>query len=610
MHFFALCWSPGSGPAPVLTAPPSAGSWSIILHEPGLVVWAAGPRKPDVRWVARGQGLVIGDVYANRGAASGFGKLADREGSDPMDVARLLVSSFWGRYVAISRPSDVEGPSVFRDPSGAVEALIWRCSHVTVVASTLPEFLLAALPPKLGLDLGQVAAWLGAPATMASHSALAGVQALAPGGLACPGRGDTQIWRPLDWICSPQPPNDDLARMLESAVDQTVGLLSSDRGGILVEVSGGLDSSIVSAALAKAPAAKVVQWLNYRAASGEGDERVFARQLACGLAFELVEAEKPEYVLTEHKLAAVSKGVRPGLSGLDCERDVDVGARAQAAGADTIFTGQGGDMVFFQTPTPLVAADLLHIRGLAGLTDPSLVDTARWLRRSVWSMARLALLEQMGRSTPVAGPSSFVFAKETASTRLHPWLSGLEGAPPGKRLQVVSLVEKQTLYGENRRSQVADVVHPLMTQPLMELCLKTPTPVLTRGGRDRALARQAFAHRLPEAIVQRRTKGSLGGYYARAVAASLSFLRPFLLDGRLAEMRLIDVARLEPLLSREQLAVRGDYPSIMFVAMIEAWVRSWEQRISSLRAGSLGSSPAGLSHGRLDLPFHRDIGSH
>ena len=108
--------------------------------------------------------------------------------------------------------------------------------------------------------------------------------------------------------------------------------------------------------------------------------------------------------------------------------------------------------------------------------------------------------------------------------------------------------------------------------------------MLTQGGRDRAAAREAFWRRLPEAVVGRRTKGSLGGYYARTVAGSLGFLRPFLLDGRLAQMRLIDVARLDPLLTRAQLAVRGDYPSILFAAMVEAWVRSWEQRVSSLRA--------------------------
>jgi asparagine synthase (glutamine-hydrolysing) len=477
----------------------------------------------------------------------------------------------------------VGGPSIFRDPSGAVEALTWRCGAVSVVASTLPKFLLEAMPPRLSLDVDLIATWLAAPDAMAGPSALTGVHALAPGALARPQMRDAQVWRPVDWITRAMSPGENLASTLEEVVDHTVASLSGRRQGILVEVSGGLDSSIVSAALVRAPSARIVRWLNYRAAGGEGDERVFARHLACALAFELTEAEKPDFVFTERKLAAVSGGLRPGLNGLDCERDMDVGRRAQAAGADSIFTGQGGDMVFFQTPTPLVAADLLYLRGFRGLADPSLVDTARWLRRSVWSVARLALLAKLGRRTLTSERSSFINASG-ATPAAHTWLSGLENAPPGKRLQVLSLLGKQTLYGENRRSHLADVVHPLMAQPVMELCLRTPTPVLTKGGRDRALAREAFERRLPQAVVGRRTKGSLGGYYARTVARSLDFLRPFLLEGRLADMKLIDVSRLEPLLTREQLAVRGDYPTILYAAMVEAWIRRWELQISSLRA--------------------------
>lgn len=592
MRFFALCHSPKSGPAPTISPPTTgtlpADAWEVILEKPGIVVWAAGPRRPVLRWVARGQGLVIGDLYEAKGAgASDSSALLDREENDPVAIAKRLTSSFWGRYVAIIHPTDLGGPSVFRDPSGAVEAISWRCGAVTVVASTVPEFLLAALPPNLALDLDQIAAWLADPAAIAGSSALEGIDALAPGTLARPGRADTQVWRPLDCILARPSGKNDLPDMLEDAVDHVVGALCAGRQGILAEVSGGLDSSIVAAALAKAPGARVVQWLNYRAASGEGDERVFARSLACSLAFELVEAEKPEYVLTESKLAAVSGGLRPGLNGLDCERDVDVGVRAEAAGADTIFTGQGGDMVFFQSPTPLVAADLLHLGGLRGLTDPGLVDTARWLRKSVWSLARLALFEAHGRRRSFPGLDT----SAAIPTVAHPWLLDLEGAPPAKRLQVLSLVQKQTLYGENRRSHVADVVHPLMAQPVMELCLNTPTAMLTRGGRDRALAREAFARRLPSVITSRRTKGSLGGYYARTVAESLSFLRPFLLEGRLSQLGLIDVARLDPLLTREQLAVRGDYPSILFTAVVEAWVRRWEGRISSLNGKSPDRGP-------------------
>ena len=38
----------------------------------------------------------------------------------------------------------------------------------------------------------------------------------------------------------------------------------------------------------------------------------------------------------------------------------------------------------------------------------------------------------------------------------------------------------------------AERISPLFSQPLMELCLRIPTYVLTEGGWDRAVARRAF----------------------------------------------------------------------------------------------------------------------
>jgi asparagine synthase (glutamine-hydrolysing) len=578
MGFFAVSWEVGqaAGPPPGLEG--SLDGWTRALEQPGLVIWTAGPRRPPVRVIARGAGVVIGDLFSSSGpGALRFQALIDREDPDPLGLAQALSTRFWGRYVAILRPDPARPAAIFRDPSGAVEALSWSFGPYGVIASSLPEELLAAAPPDLTIDWACVGDWLAAPGAMAGRSALAGVDALGPGVLRSPGQRDRQVWAPADWI-GRRPARQDDARCLEETVERAVTALAGGRTGLLVEVSGGLDSSIVAAILAKAHDAPVVQWLNYRATSGEGDERAFAGLLASSLGITLTEAQKPPFALSAEQLAAVSHGPRPGLNGMDSERDRDIAGRAQAAGADTIVTGQGGDMVFFQTPTPLVAVDHLRAAGLRGLLDPALVDTARWLRRSVWKVARLGLADRFGArlTAPVTHGPDFVVASPDAPPPRHPWLEGLDDAPPAKRLQVVSLIEKQTHYGQNLRSAVADVIHPLMAQPILELCLSIPAPTLVAGGRDRALARRAFADRLPAEIAQRRTKGSLGGYYARMAAASLGFLRPFLLEGRLVQQGLVLADRLDPLLSEEQLTLRGDYPSILFAAVIEAWVRGWE----------------------------------
>ena len=137
MRFIALCWNPSIRSAPLIAPPSIANSsadcWAIALETPGVIVLTAGPQRPALRWVAQLQGLVIGDLYSGSKPASDE-PLSSASSRDPVLVAKQLVTSYWGRYVAVLRPSDLSGPSVLRDPSGAVEALIWRSGNVTVVA--------------------------------------------------------------------------------------------------------------------------------------------------------------------------------------------------------------------------------------------------------------------------------------------------------------------------------------------------------------------------------------------------------------------------------------------------------------------------------------------
>lgn len=69
--------------------------------------------------------------------------------------------------------------------------------------------------------------------------------------------------------------------------------------------------------------------------------------------------------------------------------------------------------------------------------------------------------------------------------------------------------------------------------------------------------------------------------YGRMVLDNLTFLRSWLLEGRLATMGLIDLEKADRLLDRDTLMWRGGYGSIIVPAAIEGWVRRWERRLST-----------------------------
>lgn len=108
----------------------------------------------------------------------------------------------------------------------------------------------------------------------------------------------------------------------------------------------------------------------------------------------------------------------------------------------------------------------------------------------------------------------------------HPWLTDLEGLGPGKRQQIVGFASNLGLHSPSRRTMSADLLHPALSQPVVEAVLATPTWRLTGGGHDRLLARRAFVDRLPPELVRRRSKAELGAYYGHVVAANIDRLRP------------------------------------------------------------------------------------
>ncbi|MFX7785012.1 hypothetical protein ABTJ92_22580, partial [Acinetobacter baumannii] len=63
---------------------------------------------------------------------------------------------------------------------------------------------------------------------------------------------------------------------------------------------------------------------------------------------------------------------------------------------------------------------------------------------------------------------------------------------------------------------------------------------MTQGKRDRAMVRNAYHERLPEILLDRRSKGSLTPFFGRMLASSVPFLRDYLLDGVLVQHHILD----------------------------------------------------------------------
>ncbi|MCI3135390.1 asparagine synthase-related protein [Phenylobacterium aquaticum] len=561
----------------------AAPGWTWRLRGPCVWVATRGPAHLAV-WPLEG-GVVVGDLFAQSPLGSAFGPPHRQPGEPAERFCRRLIAEAFGRYVVgLIAP---EGGAVFRDPSGALDALSWRRGQARFLASDAPAAFGKLLPPTLDLDWRRIAAWTANSTAFAGELALTGLEAVTPGELlydAPDGPGRKALWSPGAIVRLAEGRVKPSAGRLRAIVEASVAAFARQSGPILAELSGGLDSAIVGQALLRAEGAPVAAWLNYHVRDPQGDERPYARLAAAHLGVELTEVLHPDTALTLEQLQGLSAGVRPGLNGLDVLHDEDLAARAGALGARALITGQGGDTVFFQMATPLIFADHLRRIGPAALVSPVAVNLARWLGGSVWSVWRSAILALLGRPPPPPVPPPAWLTQKArdlaASQSLHPWLDDLDGVGPAKRRQIAGLVHGQLFSAPSARGRQAALIHPLLSQPVVEYGLACPADVLTGGGRrDRAFARTAFCERLPAAIITRRSKGHLSAYYSRLVCASLPVLRPMLLEGRLAAQGLVDRDALDAAMSEEALIWWGRCGELMDLACLEAWVRAWEERL-------------------------------
>ena len=126
-----------------------------------------------------------------------------------------------------------------------------------------------------------------------------------------------------------------------------------------------------------------------------------------------------------------------------------------------------------------------------------------------------------------------------------------------------------------RRELETGLIAPLLSQPIIELCLRIPSWMWCEGGKNRVVARRAFADLLPRAILLRRSKGTPDGYSMAIFNNNRNLIRSFLHEGLLAQQGMIDLGAVDQALA-DQSPIRGSaYSRILSFCDIEAWARSW-----------------------------------
>ncbi|SDA36911.1 asparagine synthase-related protein [Sphingomonas sp. NFR15] len=565
--------------------------WRSLVDQPGWTVLAdPKPRNVASHRMLDDRSIVIGALF-DRAATErndvGTGEISGGT-EDFAGVCDRLTTRCWGAYVALRiDPDDPSRLDIFRDPIGMTECVVWRCGTLRIVTSAPEGFLALAAPSGLAIDWPRVAGLLRFPASVADALPVIGVETLQPGvrlEMTKYSHRATRHWAPAWFARASTPSPGSGTSTLPALTDACIRAWCSCSEVAVAELSGGLDSAIVAAGIVRSQH-PVAGWFHYYARDREGDERGYARAVAAHLDLPLHETLRDHRLIDTALMADVPVSLRPNVASISFFHDRDLAARGRALGADTLLTGQGGDALFFQPASPLIAADLWRDRRPWSERRAAIADLAAWSGRSIWSVLGTALRARVA-SVPIATPKYRVDLVARGVPRdPHPlrWLDGTSDLAPAKQLQILNLAAARAAFGGSWCAAAMTVLHPLMSQPLLEHVLPLSALDLTQGKRDRAMVRAAYVGRLPPTLLERRGKGCLTPFFGRMLAASTPFLRDYLLGGALVQNGVLDPASAAAVLDPDHLMQTNSYTEIFVALLMEHWARAWSDRLAAIR---------------------------
>lgn len=524
-----------------------------------------------------GGGVIAGDLYSHRGERiRDVGPLAGMPSSTA--VRHHILANFWGDYILVL--PGAEGPSTFsvtRSPSHTC-ALPCFYSLTRGTGFITSDISIAA---RLGLyrrriDFDYITHRLIYPDLKTCHTGMTGVSELLPG-CTLRFRHATvhvdQAWNPWNFVGIDQRYSDahEAAATIRHAVVSVIRAWAEHDESVLLELSGGLDSSIVGAVLAQSQARVACCTLTTPVPGA--DEREYGALIATMLGTEL-QAVELGYDDALFKFPVAQALVTPAIGPLQYAVDRIMQATAERCGAKSYFSGAGGDTIFGYLTSAAPAADAFREGGfLTGIR--AIHDLSMFHQCTYWKASRLTLrkLLQPERASYGVDRSWLSPRLSLPEAQLHPWLSPPAAALPGDRQRIFELSATQFFRDSCPRGLIRPVRMPLLSQPVIEACLRVPSWMWFAGGHNRAVARQAFADVLPPAIVARKSKGTftayLGALYRRKADAMLAFL----LDGELQSHGLLDADALRQLAGGEVPRNAGSFMRIFQLCALENWIR-------------------------------------
>lgn len=399
-----------------------------------------------------------------------------------------------------------------------------------------------------------------------------------------PNQQSTQrvYWDPF--VIAQQPTDVDI-EVFRSLITDCVARWIGDLPAVATDLSGGMDSSTVTWAAAQS-GREVTALHLVDEQHGEADEWRFAESVAVKLGIELTR------ISSKHTLPLTpsSKSIEFDLPTFELLLQAENATRATALPNTLLLTGQGGDQIFLASASAghylhdaalyrngrgIFSSLLAHSRTLGTPVLQSAAtlfrnEIARWQRGSY--LLRRVVYESDAPLWLSYGSAKLISGRECIPDLVDeiPRLPGGKMGHVAGVLQTASTVP--TIVG--RSSQ--QVLHPLLSQPLVDMAIRIQACDHAISGRSRVVLRKMMEGRLPETVLARQDKGAYMGRFQRGLRKNFTRAQELIHDGRLAREGIVDAKLANEHLQQLALGANNEIVPMLCLLSAELWLDAWK----------------------------------
>ena len=576
------------------------------IDRPGLFVCVTGvgPTTGSLVRLPGNCGVIIGTLFSSRLSPDEhpqpISTCSPEEAAPIIDSrGRSLVRSHWGSYVLFLQLPREAAVLVLRGPMGTIPCFQAEYNDVRLCFSSIEDCLSLQLT-SFSLNWDCIRAQAAGGDYWAHETAIEGIST-SIAGECLEYRPGHEVKRTVYWDPSRLHPVPSLtaigeaAALLRDATQACVDAWASPHRTLLLQFSGGFDSSVLQACLKRAPNRPEIISVNFWS-TASGDERRFARSMTKLTCTELIELERNQNVDLRLFMQCARTG-NPVLNFSAVDAEPRLIRIAHERGASAVFSGEIGDNIFGHCQGPEMLGECLRsfrpglglIRATTDYAELSRISLwsalkqgylySKWQgRQNFWSVYRYRRFVGITEHKSLVADDARLKYEEMLDRFIHPWLSDVRDMPLGRTMLIFALVAATSTLTHSPFAgpDSSLFLSPLASQPLVDVYCQIPCHLHFLGAENGTVGREAFRPLLSEQVLMRGTgKGTPDLWWKDVISRNQRFLRELLLDGLLVREGILDRSKLEAVLSQGVSKSQIAAPELVIQIYIECWVRRW-----------------------------------